>query len=87
MIPPNQWGVHKRQLIFWQRSRSRLELYIGGYQPAQKWLKDRKDENYPWGHSALPKIIVALSETYRIMMKLIPLRWMDEEEEKKDKIG
>ena len=43
-------------------------FYIGGYQPAQKWLKDRKGkelidpeiEHYQ-------KIIVALSETERIM--------------------
>lgn len=47
------------------------EFYIGGYQPAQKWLKDRKGlklsksdiEHYQ-------KIIVALSETDRIMKEI-----------------
>jgi hypothetical protein len=45
--------------------------YIGGYQPAQKWLKDRKGraltseeiEHYQ-------KIIIALTETDRIMKEI-----------------
>jgi len=45
--------------------------YIGGYQPAQKWLKDRKNrtlnsediEHYQ-------KIIIALAETDRIMKEI-----------------
>ena len=47
------------------------EFYIGGYQPAQKWLKDRKgkklsaQENLHW-----QKIIVALYETQRLMQTL-----------------
>ncbi|MGE0082782.1 MAG: type ISP restriction/modification enzyme [Desulfococcaceae bacterium] len=47
------------------------EFYIGGYQPAQKWLKDRKgrklsaQENMHW-----QKIIVALYETQRLMQTL-----------------
>ena len=43
-------------------------FYIGGYQPAQKWLKDRKDRtlsNADIEH--YQKIIVALTETNRIM--------------------
>jgi hypothetical protein len=47
------------------------ELYIGGYQPAQKWLKDRMGrllEYYDISH--YQKVIVALSEMDRIM-KLI----------------
>ncbi len=44
------------------------DFYIGGYQPAQKWLKDRKgriltDEDI----AHYQKIIVALTETGRIM--------------------
>ena len=44
------------------------EFFIGGYQPAQKWLKDRKgvaltaDDIHHW-----QKIIVALSETEKLM--------------------
>ena len=46
-------------------------FYIGGYQPAQKWLKDRKDRtltNSDIEH--YQKIIVALAETEKIMMKI-----------------
>lgn len=32
------------------------EFYIGGYQPAQKWLKDRKDQKTPIRrYTTLPK--------------------------------
>lgn len=44
------------------------EFYIGGYQPAQKWLKDRKDRELT--HDDIlhyQKIILALSETDRLM--------------------
>ena len=46
-------------------------FYIGGYQPAQKWLKDRKGRtltNEEIEH--YQKIIVALSETDRIMKEI-----------------
>lgn len=46
-------------------------FYIGGYQPAQKWLKDRKDRQLSFDDIMhYQKIIVALNETDRIM-KLI----------------
>lgn len=46
-------------------------FYIGGYQPAQKWLKDRKSRtlsNSDIEH--YQKIIVALTETDRIMKEV-----------------
>ena len=46
-------------------------FYIGGYQPAQKWLKDRKGRNLnsdDIGH--YQKIIVALTETARLMKEI-----------------
>lgn len=46
-------------------------FYIGGYQPAQKWLKDRKKralKNADIEH--YQKIIVALAETNRIMKEI-----------------
>ncbi len=46
-------------------------FYIGGYQPAQKWLKDRKDREL--GYEDIlhyQKIIVALTETDRIMKEI-----------------
>lgn len=53
-------------------------FYIGGYQPAQKWLKDRKgrvltaeDINH------YQKIIVALTETDRIMKEIDQIDFMD----------
>jgi len=43
-------------------------FYIGGYQPAQKWLKDRKERKLEFEDILhYQKIVVALSETDRIM--------------------
>lgn len=47
------------------------ELYIGGTQPAQKWLKDRKDRTLDFGDILhYQKIIVALTETDRLMKEI-----------------
>jgi hypothetical protein len=47
------------------------DFYIGGYQPAQKWLKDRKDRQLEFGDILhYQKIIVALTETDRIMQAI-----------------
>ena len=50
-------------------------FYIGGYQPAQKWLKDRRSRSLSWddiGH--YQKIIRILIETDRIMREIeLPL--------------
>lgn len=44
---------------------------IGGYQPAQKWLKDRKDRKLEFDDILhYQKIIVALTETDRIMKEI-----------------
>ena len=46
-------------------------FYIGGYQPAQKWLKDRKGRELSYEDILhYQKIIVALSETGRIMKEI-----------------
>jgi len=50
---------------------SAWEFYIGGYQPAQKWLKDRKERELKFDDIMhYQKIIVALSETDRIMKEI-----------------
>ena len=47
------------------------EFYIGGYQPAQKWLKDRKGRELNFEDILhYQKIIVALTETDRIMKEI-----------------
>jgi type I restriction-modification system DNA methylase subunit len=47
------------------------EFYIGGYQPAQKWLKDRKGRVLSFDDIMhYQKIIVALTETDRIMKEI-----------------
>mgnify|MGYP001308218472 CR=1 FL=1 len=47
------------------------KVYIGGYQPAQKWLKDRKGRVLEFEDiQHYQKIIVALSETIRIMEEI-----------------
>lgn len=66
----NKVFINKDQ-YFGNISQQVWDFYIGGYQPAQKWLKDRKGrtlndddlEHYQ-------KIIVALSETIKIMGKI-----------------
>jgi predicted helicase len=46
-------------------------FYIGGYQPAQKWLKDRKDRELQIDDIRhYMKIIVALTETHRLMKEI-----------------
>ncbi|MGD0755367.1 MAG: type ISP restriction/modification enzyme [Bacteroidales bacterium] len=47
------------------------EFYIGGYQPAQKWLKDRKGRILSYEDiQHYQKIIVALNETDRLMKEI-----------------
>jgi len=47
------------------------EFYIGGYQPAQKWLKDRKERTLDYDDILhYQKIIVALHETDRLMKEI-----------------
>jgi predicted helicase len=46
-------------------------FYIGGYQPAQKWLKDRKERELSYEDILhYQKIIVALAETDRLMKEV-----------------
>ena len=46
-------------------------FYIGGYQPAQKWLKDRKGRALDFEDILhYQKIIVALTETDRLMKEV-----------------
>jgi len=51
------------------------DFHIGGYQPAQKWLKDRRSRALSWddiGH--YQKIVKVLVETDRIMREIeLPL--------------
>ena len=47
------------------------DFYIGGYQPAQKWLKDRKGRELSFEDIRhYQKIIVALVETHRLMKEI-----------------
>lgn len=47
------------------------EFYIGGYQPAQKWLKDRKDRELSNDDTLhYQKIILALNETNKLMKEI-----------------
>ena len=47
------------------------EFYIGGYQPAQKWLKDRKGRELSFEDILhYQKIVVALVETDRLMKEV-----------------
>ena len=47
------------------------EFYIGGYQPAQKWLKDRKGRTLEFEDIRhYQKIIVALTQTHSLMQEI-----------------
>ncbi len=47
------------------------DFYIGGYQPAQKWLKDRKGRELGFEDILhYQRVIVALTETARIMREI-----------------
>ena len=53
------------------------EFYIGGYQPAQKWLKDRKGRRLSFEDIMhYQKIIVALTETGRLMGEIDKIEFM-----------
>ncbi len=56
---------------------SSWNFYIGGYQPAQKWLKDRKGRTLIDNDIVhYQKIIVALAETERIMKEIDKLSFI-----------
>ena len=47
------------------------EFFIGGYQPAQKWLKDRRGNKLEYDDIIhYKRIIVALKETERLMKEI-----------------
>ena len=53
------------------------KFYIGGYQPAQKWLKDRKGRVLNFEDILhYQKIIVALYETDKIMREIDKIAFM-----------
>ncbi len=53
------------------------EFYIGGYQPAQKWLKDRKGRELSFDDiTHYQKIIVALVNTDRLMKEIDEIDFM-----------
>ena len=59
------------QQYFDQIPLTAWEFYIGGYQPAQKWLKDRSGRTLSFEEiQHYQKIIVALRETDRLMQKI-----------------
>lgn len=54
-------------------------FYIGGYQPAQKWLKDRKDRRLSFEDLLhYQKIIVALIETNKLMEEIDKINLVNE---------
>lgn len=52
------------------------EFFIGGYQPAQKWLKDRKETTLD--HQDIihyQKIILALTKTHQLMQEILKVKF------------
>lgn len=55
------------------------EFFIGGYQPAQKWLKDRQGRNLSMDDIRhWQRVIVALSETDRLMHEIDKIEFLPE---------
>lgn len=51
--------------------QSTWEFYIGGYQPAQKWLKDRHDRTLSYDDIVhYQRMILAMYKTEEIMQKI-----------------
>lgn len=70
VYPMGRVYINDKQ-FFQQVPKSAWEFYIGGYQPAQKWLKDRKDRKLEFDDILhYQKIIVALHETDRLMKEI-----------------
>jgi predicted helicase len=70
VYPMGRVYINENQ-FFQQVPKVAWEFYIGGYQPAQKWLKDRKDRKLDYEDILhYQKIIVALSETDRLMKEI-----------------
>ena len=62
--------INKTQ-YFGNVSELAWNFYIGGYQPAQKWLKDRKGRKLEWEDVVhYGRIIYALNETDRLMKEI-----------------
>ncbi len=62
--------INKEQ-YFGKVPETAWNFYIGGYQPAQKWLKDRKGRQLTNDDIVhYQKIIVALTETDRLMQEI-----------------
>jgi len=60
-----------KEIIIYIVPQVAWEFYIGGYQPAQKWLKDRKERTLEFEDILhYQKIIVALFETDRLMKEI-----------------
>jgi predicted helicase len=68
----NTVWLDKEQTIGFQGVREDVwNFHIGGYQVCEKWLKDRKGRNLTAADRAhYQKIIVALSETIRLMKEI-----------------
>jgi predicted helicase len=72
----NQVWINDEQ-YFDKVTQTAWEFYIGGYQPAQKWLKDRKGRKLSFDDIMhYQKIIVALSETDRLMKEIDKIDFM-----------
>ena len=75
MVKALRYAEHKVWINETQYFGNVLEVawnfYIGGYQPAQKWLKDRKGRHLTIDDIRhYQKIIIALSETDRVMKEI-----------------
>jgi predicted helicase len=74
----NHWVYINKTQYFEGVPREVWDFHIGGYQVAQKWLKDRKGRTLTYDElTHYQKVIVALKETIRLMEEidtLIP-RW------------
>ncbi len=69
---PEQKRVYINQNVYFEKvPEIAWNFYVGGYQPAQKWLKDRKNEQLSVNDvKHYTQIIIAMSETHNLMQKI-----------------
>ena len=64
------YDYNKWKKACWNYGQS-WEFYIGGYQPAQKWLKDRKNRTLTFQDVEQYEQIIAIMEETKRIMELI----------------
>ena len=71
MTRTTQWVYINKKQYFEGISPEVWAFHVGGYQVAEKWLKDRKGRSLTYDDlTHYQKVVVALKETIRLMAEM-----------------